>query len=201
MAEARGFEPPVPVSEYNDLANRRLKPLGHASVRESYKQAATRDQAQLGRRPPAATIAPPVTRGTSKIQAILRSKSSFAAGFERGCGRGAERLWSAALTRTRCRKAASGETGTAGHAERFGAAVVGRSQVVRQRILIPPCGGSNPPAPANLRDVLNVLTYQCVIGRPQSDATPVATPAPPQSGLIGPSHACSLYRLVGGALW
>src|ERR671938_264117 len=25
---------------------------------------------------------------------------------------------------------------------------VGRSQVVRQRILIPPCGGSNPPAPA-----------------------------------------------------
>ena len=26
---------------------------------------------------------------------------------------------------------------------------MGRSQVVRQRILIPPCGGSNPPAPAN----------------------------------------------------
>ena len=26
---------------------------------------------------------------------------------------------------------------------------MGRSQVVRQRILVPPCGGSNPPAPAN----------------------------------------------------
>src|SRR5262245_49975643 len=26
---------------------------------------------------------------------------------------------------------------------------MGRSQAVRQRILVPPCGGSNPPAPAN----------------------------------------------------
>ena len=27
--------------------------------------------------------------------------------------------------------------------------ILGRSQVVRQRVLIPPCGGSNPPAPAS----------------------------------------------------
>ena len=32
LAETRGFEPPVPISEYNDLANRRLQPLGHVSV-------------------------------------------------------------------------------------------------------------------------------------------------------------------------
>ena len=35
VAETRGFEPPVPVSQYNDLANRRLKPLGHVSVRRT----------------------------------------------------------------------------------------------------------------------------------------------------------------------
>ena len=32
--------------------------------------------------------------------------------------------------------------------------LLGRSQVVRQRILIPPCGGSNPPAPANQIGIL-----------------------------------------------
>ncbi len=52
LAEARGFEPPVPVSEYNDLANRRLKPLGHASVAQSYKQALRRYQASVLDGPP-----------------------------------------------------------------------------------------------------------------------------------------------------
>jgi hypothetical protein len=34
-----------------------------------------------------------------------------------------------------------------------GRVLVGRRQVVRQRILIPSYGGSNPPAPANACDV------------------------------------------------
>ena len=32
MAEGEGFEPSIPVSQYNDLANRRLQPLGHPSA-------------------------------------------------------------------------------------------------------------------------------------------------------------------------
>ncbi len=36
LAETRGFEPPVPVSQYNGLANRRLQPLGHVSGRTGY---------------------------------------------------------------------------------------------------------------------------------------------------------------------
>ena len=31
MAETRGFEPLIPFRGYNDLANRRLQPLGHVS--------------------------------------------------------------------------------------------------------------------------------------------------------------------------
>ena len=38
-------------------------------------------------------------------------------------------------------------------AQRAGTAM-GRSQAVRQRILIPPCGGSNPPAPASVSKAL-----------------------------------------------
>ena len=37
MAETIGFEPTVPLSEYNDLANRRLQPLGHVSGETAYK--------------------------------------------------------------------------------------------------------------------------------------------------------------------
>ena len=32
MAEGKGFEPPEGVSSFNDLANRRLQPLGHPST-------------------------------------------------------------------------------------------------------------------------------------------------------------------------
>ena len=32
MAEGKGFEPPKGVSSLNDLANRRLQPLGHPSA-------------------------------------------------------------------------------------------------------------------------------------------------------------------------
>ena len=35
MAERMGFEPMIRVSPYNDLANRRLQPLGHLSVRRN----------------------------------------------------------------------------------------------------------------------------------------------------------------------
>jgi hypothetical protein len=33
MAEGKGFEPPKGISSFNDLANRRLQPLGHPSAR------------------------------------------------------------------------------------------------------------------------------------------------------------------------
>ena len=32
LAEGKGFEPSIPVSQYNGLANRRLQPLGHPSA-------------------------------------------------------------------------------------------------------------------------------------------------------------------------
>ena len=35
VAEGKGFEPPEGVSSFNDLANRRLQPLGHLSAKFS----------------------------------------------------------------------------------------------------------------------------------------------------------------------
>ena len=38
MAEGKGFEPPKGISSFNDLANRRLQPLGHPSAGVCVKQ-------------------------------------------------------------------------------------------------------------------------------------------------------------------
>ena len=49
-----------------------------------------------------------------------------------------------------------------------------RRQAVRQRILIPPCGGSNPPAPANLVTSFEFLerSHRCGGIQPQLSAGP-----------------------------
>ncbi len=39
-AVEEGFEPPVPVSKYNDLANRRFKPLTHSTLEAERKDTA-----------------------------------------------------------------------------------------------------------------------------------------------------------------
>ena len=38
MAEGKGFEPPKGISSFNDLANRRLQPLGHPSAGDRERQ-------------------------------------------------------------------------------------------------------------------------------------------------------------------
>ena len=104
LAEARGFEPPVPVSEYNDLANRRLKPLGHASVGESYKEGTHRYQArdrtvgQSRDRPGAA-----VPQGRDRYRHRHRHRRGAAGAPRReagsSCGPRVDGVWSAPLRR------------------------------------------------------------------------------------------------------
>ena len=38
MAEGKGFEPPKGISSFNDLANRRLQPLGHPSAGDAHSK-------------------------------------------------------------------------------------------------------------------------------------------------------------------
>ena len=51
MAERGGFEPPEPVSQFNNLANCRLQPLGHLSAARC---------AFWGETPPGATLSGPL---------------------------------------------------------------------------------------------------------------------------------------------
>ena len=158
MAEARGFEPPVPVSEYNDLENRRLKPLGHASVGQSYKEGIHRYQARdrAARRPPRLAC--------HRSEQACGADGADRAGF--GCGPRVDGVWSAPLRRLIGRATHHGAlrrpwqwrlevrhrvpSSVMCGRPRARRIMVGRSQVVRQRILIPSFPGSNPGAPASL---------------------------------------------------
>ena len=47
MAEGKGFEPPKGISSFNDLANRRLQPLGHPSAGDCAQQSLTAHFARI----------------------------------------------------------------------------------------------------------------------------------------------------------
>ena len=47
MAEGKGFEPPKGISSFNDLANRRLQPLGHPSAGDCAQQSLTAHSARF----------------------------------------------------------------------------------------------------------------------------------------------------------
>jgi hypothetical protein len=157
MAEARGFEPPVPVSKYNDLANRRLKPLGHASVGRAIRKGQGDIKPAIG---PCTRPSPGRRSGAPHAwRTWITSPRGTVPGS--GCGPRVDGVWSGPLRRpvgrNAERSAADGKSGEHRAAARSPMSVrwtrarpsmVGRSQVVRQRILIPSCGGSNPPAPA-----------------------------------------------------
>ena len=47
MAEGKGFEPPKGISSFNDLANRRLQPLGHPSAGDCAHQSCKAPSARI----------------------------------------------------------------------------------------------------------------------------------------------------------
>ena len=94
MAEARGFEPPVPVSKYNDLANRRLKPLGHASVGRAIRKGQGDIKSAIG---PCSSLARPPLPCAAGREDVVHVAVGDGAGS--GCGSRVDGVWSRPLRR------------------------------------------------------------------------------------------------------